>query len=165
MPVVGKILKAHGVGGAVKAEIYMDSADSFAQFSDVVIDNAVYGVERVSQSGGFAVLKLRGVDNPEDAEKLRSKLISVERAALPQTEEGRFYLCDIIGCTVTDGSKTYGKIKDVLQNGGADVIVAEYKGATVMFPWITDLKARVDVDAKLFSVDAKIFSEVAVYGN
>ena len=165
MLVVGKILKAHGIRGDVKAECFMDSPDCFSCIKYFYIDGKKCSVENFKIFGNFVLLKFVGINDMNSAETLRGKELSCEQTELPVPDKGRFYVSDIIGCKVYDGINDYGKITDILQYGSADVIVAEKKGQRIMFPWIRALNVKVDIESKLFFVNSEKLSEVVLYEN
>lgn len=160
---VGKILKPHGIKGELKVESYMDSAESFLPIKHVKIKNTTYTIKKVRVSGGFVYLFFDGIDNMDMAEKLRSCEIFAERTELPDLPIDRYYICDLIGCSVSDGDKVYGKIKDVLNYGSADIVVLSKQGKEISFPWIKEVEKSIDIDAKLFLVNKDKFQEVVVY--
>ncbi|MGN0768498.1 MAG: ribosome maturation factor RimM [Christensenellales bacterium] len=160
MLAVGRILKAHGIRGDVKAESFMDSPDCLMRINDFIIDGQHYKPEKITPFGNFLLIRFNGINDMTAAEEMRGKTLYCEECALPEPEDGRYYIAEVTGCTVSDGKNDYGKIREVLQYGSADVIVAEKKGKRVMFPWTTSLNARVDVDAKLFIVDGEKLAEV-----
>ncbi len=163
MLVVGKILKAHGVRGDVKAESYMDAPNLFSKLKTVYIDGKPIVVERARSSGGFALLKLVGVDTMNDAEALRNKELFAKKEDLPKPQEGRFYIDDLLGCSVTDGVAVIGVLDDIYQYGSADVYVVKSNGATIMFPLIDGVAENIDVKTKVITVNRAEFDKVAVY--
>lgn len=165
MLAVGRILKAHGIRGDVKAESFMDSPDCFLPIKVFFIDGKRYEAERITVHAGFLLIKFKGVETMNDAEALRGETLQCEHVAVPEPEDGRYYIADIIGCKVSDGTVEYGKICDVLQYGSADVIVVEKAGKKSMFPWLKKLNARVNADAKIFIVDGERLAEVIVDEN
>ena len=122
---VGKTLKAHGIKGEIKVMSYMDSPDCFVGVKKIIINNTTYPVTRVRVSGNCVIIKLKGIDDMNTAETLRDYEVFAQREDLPPIPEDRYYITDIIGCSVTDGEVVYGKIKDVLNYGSADVIIAK----------------------------------------
>lgn len=165
MLAVGRILKAHGIRGDVKAESFMDSPDCLMRIETFIIDGQYYKPEKVTPFGNFCLIKFSEIKDMNQAEKLRGKTLYCDEPALPEPENGRYYIAEIMGCSVTDGKNDYGKIRDVLQYGSADVIVAEKKGKTVMFPWVSSINARVDTETKLFTVDGEKLAEVLLDDN
>ena len=163
MPIIGKIIKAQGIKGEVKVESYMDSPECFTSLKSVIIKSQSYEISHCRVNGNFVYIKFVNVNTMNDAESLRNASIGVAHDDLPTLKNGRFYIYDLIDCAVTDGENDFGKIKDVLQYGAADVIVCVGNGKRLLFPWIKDLAAKIDVDNKIFVVDPVKFREVVCY--
>ena len=80
---IGKIVNIHGVHGEIKVLPYADNAAFLKNFKEVYIGSAVYTVLSVKTARGCAVLRLRGLDNPLEAENLREKIFTVNESDLP----------------------------------------------------------------------------------
>ena len=165
MLAIGKIIKAHGIRGDVKVECFLDSPDVFYHIKKIYIDNIELKVSKVKLMGDFLLVKFENITDMNQAETLRNKTLYCEKTELPNLEKGRYYICDLIGCIVSDGENTYGKISEVLQNGSSDVIVCKKKNKIVMFPWLKILNAQIDIETKIFMVDKDKLAEVIVYEN
>ena len=165
MLTVGRIIKAHGIRGDVKVECFLDSPDSFIHVKKVYIDDTLFNISKISIIGNYLLIKFDTVADMNRAEVLRNKLLYCEKEDLPNLGENRYYICDLIGCVVSDGEKDYGKIVEVLQNGSSDVIVCKKKNKIVMFPWLKILNAQIDIETKIFMVDKDKLAEVIVYEN
>lgn len=164
MLAIGKILKAHGIRGEVKIESFLDSPDCFANVKNIFIDNNHFEIDYFSViKGDFLYVKFKEISDMTQANLFVGKTLYCDLTDLPKLEEGSFYINEIIGCKVFDGKNEYGRIKSVLQYGSSDVMVCEKLGKKIMFPWVKALEAKVDVDAKLFIVNAERLAEVIVY--
>ena len=162
MIAVGKIVKPHGIRGDVKAECFMDSPDCFIKIKKVFVENeaAPYKVNKASVQKDAVLIHLQGVENMDDAEKFRGRTLFCEENDLPRPDKGRYYVTDIIGCSVYAGEQEYGKIVDILQYGSADVVVLKHRGVRRSFPWIKELCAEVNVQEKTFVVIEEKLKEV-----
>ena len=165
MPCIGKIVKAHGIGGLVKVDSYLDTPDLFDSFEKVSIDKTEYKIEKCSYSNdGFVFLKLENVNNMNDALLLKDKNIYIDKNDMPELDKGRYYISDIIGLNVATDTKIYGKIVNILQYGSADIVeVKAENGGFIRFPWLNALNVIIDIENKIFKVDEKMFLEVALY--
>lgn len=162
MIAVGKILKPHGTRGDLKAECFMDSPDCFKKIKRVYIDNSSlpFDVKKIIPLKDCLLLTLVGINDMDSAEKYRGMILYCNEEDMPEPDQGRYYVSDIIGCSVVADGKTFGKVIDILQYGSADVIVLSDKGKQHMFPWVKALQAKINLDAKLFEVDAQKLNEV-----
>lgn len=131
--VLGKIIKPHGIKGAVKIKSFAESPESFIRIKQIFVDNqdgnptrSTFNVENAGGMGGKVILKLKELNTREDAEALIGSVITTTRDNLPETNEGEYYWSDLIGLEVYDASgKHFGTIKNVLPTGSNDVYVVE----------------------------------------
>lgn len=163
MLAVGKILKPHGIKGFVKAESFMDGPALLCRIKTLYVGGE-YAVEKASVSGNFVLLKLKGVDSMDAAEKLRGMQLFAKKSDLPKPDEGRYYIDDLLKSDVADeDGKFIGVLYEILQHGSADVYVVKNNGATVMFPLIDGVVESFDTENKKITVNRAEFDKVAVY--
>lgn len=165
---VAEGLKPQGLDGTLKSRVYMDAAQDVTALQTLYIREkeqyAPIAVEHASVRDGFAFLKLQHVSSREDAEKMRGVLFYMLREDAPALEEGRYYICDLIGCSVEDTKgNPVGTVKDVLQPGANDVYVIAGARGEVLLPVIPQLILETDVENRRVVVDAQVLSEVAVF--
>lgn len=164
MLAVGKILKAHGIRGDVKAESYMDTPASFSEIKKLFVDGKELAVERAKVAGNFVLIKFKGVDTMNDAELLRGKLLSAEKTDLPDPGQNRYYIGDLLGSKVCDEEGTVlGTLKEILQYGSADVYLLKTDKGTVMFPYVGEVIKEISPEGKTITVRRREFEKVAVY--
>ena len=148
---IGKIVRPHGIKGAVRAETYTSNPQRFKKLKEVIIDSKTIAVERV------------GIDTMDDAEKLRNKNVVIKRSQLPEPENGTYYIDDLIGSDVlVDGDKI-GILTKIEQFGSADVYEVTLEQGTVNFPAIKDVFSYVDVKKGVINLKGYIFSRICVY--
>ncbi|MDD8025534.1 MAG: ribosome maturation factor RimM [Acidobacteriota bacterium] len=114
-----------------------------------------YEVESLTRRAGFAVLKLRGVDTIGEAEALAGCEIVVPAAGLPGPAEGRYEVADLVGCSVTPAQgASWGIVKDVLEAGGAAVlVVGRTDGREVLVPLNVAVCPVIDIAGKRIEID------------
>ena len=145
----GKIVNTHGIKGEVKIMPYCDSPELFCEFDRFFMgrDFNEINVERSRVQKNMVIAKLEGVNTPEDAEKLRNKMLYMHRDDL-ELDEGTFFIQDLIGMTVknADNGRVYGVIDDVLQTGANDVYSIKGENKTYLIPAIADVIAETDLE-------------------
>ena len=163
---LGKIVNTHGVHGEVKVLPFASDLERFRTLKKVYIrdaDNKLHSASADNASEyevrGCKVLKttvaLRflGVTSADDAEKLRNRIISIDKNDVPKLPEDVYYLFDLIGCKVYDGDTLIGKINDVIQTGANDVYsLVDNDGDTILIPAVRDVIRTVDIDSKRIEV-------------
>ena len=113
------------------------------------------GVERILElqsvrfSNGMAICKFRGIDTPEDMQKLRGMELWVDREHAIPLEEGEYYIADLLGLrVVTEEGVELGTVKDIWPTGANHVITVKQKnGNEVLLPYIPDCVKEVRLEA------------------
>lgn len=148
----GKIVGTHGVKGMLRVQPWSDSGEFLSNFKCFYLDDA--GNERiyatsVKPHGNVVLMSVKGVTTIEQAEKLRGKIIFIDRedVVLP---EGRYFISDLLGCNVTDADskEILGKITDISETGANDVWHITRDGKEYLVPAIDEVIVSVDIDAE-----------------
>lgn len=146
----GKIVGTHGIRGEVRIDPWCDSPEFLCAFKKLYLDeNGETFVEVKSRPHKHIVLaKIKGVDTIEQAERLRGKIVYINRADI-QLDEGVNFVQDLLGLEVTDAEsgKVYGKITDVLRTGANDVYeITDDSGKKYLAPVIDEVIRETNVD-------------------
>ena len=160
---IGKVLKAQGIKGEIKLSCYVDDSAMLKSVKQLYIGSNTYSVTHFRADGAFCYVLLDGIDDRNAAEALRNWTVYADKESV-SVAVGRYFIDDLVGCAVTlDTGATVGTVKEILQNGAADVFVCESAVGEVLFPFLKDLVLNVNIDTKQITLDGKRFSEVAVY--
>ena len=109
------------------------------------------------------MLWLSASESREQAEMLRDHYICVDREHAVKLPEGRYFVVDLIGCTVVDtNGNELGKLTDVLETGANDVYVISGE-KNLMVPALKKLLHKVDVESKHIELDAAVLEEVGLF--
>ena len=147
----GKIVGTHGIRGEVRIDPWCDSPEFLCAFKKLYLDeNGETFVEVKSRPHKHIVLaKIKGVDTIEQAERLRGKIVYINRADI-QLDEGVNFVQDLLGLEVTDAEsgRVYGKITDVLRTGANDVYeITDDSGKKYLAPVIDEVIRETNVDS------------------
>lgn len=151
----GKIVTTHGIKGEVKIMPYCDSAELLAEFDRLFIgknhDEII--VERARVQKNMVIAKLEGINTPEEAEKLRNKMLFMHRDDL-ELDDDTYFIQDLIGMEVKDADSDvlYGKIVDVMQTGANDVYVVRGEEREYLVPAIADVVISTDLDSNIMTI-------------
>ena len=150
----GKIVGTHGIAGEMRVQPWADSPKAFAKIKNLFFDENgkdMLDIASMRVHGNVILLKVNGITSIEQAEKLRNKTVFASREELLPKGEGRYLICDIIGCDVldfADESVKYGTIINAYSMPANDVW--EIKPAlgenAVLMPVIDDIVKSVDID-------------------
>jgi 16S rRNA processing protein RimM len=112
---------AHGVTGEVRLKIFAENIESLKRHKSFN-DGALTPTSLRPHKDG-AIVRFAEINDRNAAEKLRSTLITVPRAALPVLDKGEYYFTDLLGlsCVSTDGADL-GTCVAVENFGAGDVL-------------------------------------------
>ena len=160
---IGKVLKAQGIKGEVKLSCYLDDSSMLKNVKRLYIGANTYTVTHFRADGAFCYVLFDGIADRNTAETLRNWTVYADKESVTVADD-RYFIDDLVGCVVTlsDG-KTVGTVKEMLQNGAADVFVCDGEKGEILFPFLKDLIVSVNIDTRQIVLDSKRFGEVAVY--
>ena len=146
----GKIVGTHGIKGEVRIEPWCDSPEFLCAFKKLYLDEKGQTFIEVKSRPhkNITLAKIKGVDTIEAAEKLRGKIIYINRDDIT-LDEGVNFVQDLIGLEVRDAENgtVYGKITDVLRTGANDVYeITDSKNKKYLAPVIDEVVEEINVD-------------------
>ena len=97
--------------------------------------------------GNMVIMKIKGIDSIELAQKLKTKNMYIGRDQGKELEEDEFFVADLIGLDVftVDGEKV-GVVKDVLQHAINDVYVVNNGEKEYLIPSIEKFVPTIDLE-------------------
>ena len=147
----GKIVGTHGIKGEMRVECWCDSPEFFCQLKKVYLQEGICCLKVKSRvHKHIAIMKAEGIDTIEEAEKLRNKVLYIDRNDVA-LEEGTYFIQDLIGLSVydVDNGSLYGKVTDVMQTGANDVYqITDSNGREYLIPVIDEVVIAVDLDSE-----------------
>ncbi|HID64903.1 MAG TPA: 16S rRNA processing protein RimM, partial [Anaerolineae bacterium] len=126
--VVGKIVAPWGVKGELKVAIETDFPERFKQLKRVYVGEKAtsFVLEWSRLHKGHALLKLKGCDDRDAAEKLRGQLVQIPIEEAMPLGEDEYYVYQIVGLDVwTTEGEHLGRVSEVLFTGANDVYVVQ----------------------------------------
>ena len=118
----GEIVTTHGVRGEVKVLSWLDSPEMLCEFDRCRIDGREYVMDTVRVQKTCNLVKLRGVDTVEDAQKLRGKTMELYREDI---SDELIFAAELVDVEVYADGASIGKIKEVLDYPGNSVYVVQ----------------------------------------
>ena len=118
----GEIVTTHGVRGEVKVLSWLDSPEMLCEFNRCRISGREYVMDSVRVQKTCNLVKLRGVDTMEDAQKLRGKTMELYREDIP---DELIFAAELVDVEVYADGACIGKIKEVLDYPGNSVYVVQ----------------------------------------
>jgi 16S rRNA processing protein RimM len=150
---MGRVAGSYGVRGWLKVAPEVGAGEDLAGVEEWWIGADAFRVSAAKVHGATVVGKLEGIETREQALGLKGRTVAVQRAALPEPEEGKYYLADLIGLQVVNESgEALGVVTRTYSNGVHDVIeVAGTK--THLIPWVPSVIRQVDLPGKRVEVE------------
>ena len=118
----GEIVTTHGVRGEVKVLSWLDSPEMLCEFDRCRISGREYVMDTVRVQKTCNLVKLRGVDTMEDAQKLRGKTMELYREDI---SDNLIFASELVDVEVYADGARIGKIKEVLDYPGNSVYVVQ----------------------------------------
>ena len=99
--------------------------------------------------GRFLLIKLAGIDSPDQARRWTHATLYVERDEMPALEQDEYYFVDLLGCRVEDeAGSDFGTVADVFASGAHDVMVVREGAREWMLPVLARWVLSIDVAGK-----------------
>lgn len=142
----GKIVSTHGVRGELKILPWADGPEFLLQFHTLYLDGQPYAVERARVQKTCVLVQLAGVDTVEQAQALRDKVVSIDRADA-KLPAGSVFIADLLDLPVYDGERLIGKLAEVYPTPANDVYVVQGEnGEEHLIPSVPDFILERNVD-------------------
>jgi 16S rRNA processing protein RimM len=156
--IVARIVKPHSIHGEVvlasltDVEGRLENTDHFLLMSkDDVVGELEVESRRFFQ--GRHVLKFSGISDRNAAEGLRGKMLAIEADQIGTLPPDTFFIHDLIGMKVCLQNGTeIGKVKDVLETGGVDLLEVGERGE-ILIPFTDEICREVDAEKKVITID------------
>ena len=156
---MGEIVGVHGLHGALKIRSYADSPALFEAGQKFYLESPDGHVQTRSvvwakPHGKGLLLAIEGVTDREAAEGLIGSRLAVERATLPDLEEGTFYWFELIGMSVYTRQDQYlGVVENIIPTGSNDVYVVRDGQSEVLVPALASVVQLIDTNQRRMEVD------------
>lgn len=168
MVVLGKVVGAWGVKGALKIFQYGDDPAGWAKLDAWWLgvegsDTSTwkqYKVLKCRPQVGVSVAELEGIADKDVADGLRGFLVGVPRESLPPAKDGEYYWGDLIGLEVFNQSDALlGTVAGLIDTPGNQVlrvvedIAGRDKRKERLLPFVKQVVLDVDFSCRRITVD------------
>lgn len=156
---VGQIVNTNGLKGLLKVNPFTDDITRFERLKTILVEHKKelleFEIESVRYQKKQVLLKLKGIDTIEEAEKYREDYLKINRNKEEKLPEDTYYIVDLIGLDVyTESGELLGKLDDVFSTGSNDVyVVKNSEGKQILLPAISDVIKNIDLKQKKIVVN------------
>jgi 16S rRNA processing protein RimM len=143
---LGVVVGAHGIKGEVKVKTFTESPERLGGYGPLTTESgrALEVSALRSAKAGEAVVRFAGISDRNAAETLKGLSLYVPRSALPEPDQGEFYLTDLIGLRAEDpAGAALGMVKAVHNFGAGDVLEIELPDGKTDFVAFTDANVPI----------------------
>jgi len=123
---VGKIRTSHGVKGDLKVYSSSEEYDHYSTFKTVVLKKGnrskSFEVEAIKGKGSSTLMKLKGIDTPEEGKLYAGYDILVDESLIAKCQDGEYYQSDLIGCDLIFQNEHLATVIGVFNGGPNDLL-------------------------------------------
>lgn len=171
---VGRLVKAHGLKGAFKVELYTDDPDSRftpgASFTLQVPENSPWHRKTITLRefrwmNSHPVAFFEGIDDRTAAEELIRAILWVDHdTAAPSNEDDAWYDHQLVGLQALRDGEVIGRIVRVDHFPAQDLLIVKTAAGDVMVPFVAAIVPKVDIAAGTITVTPPpgLFEELPV---
>ena len=149
---IGQIVNTFGIKGFVKIYPYVDDISRFDDLKKVYIKSKKIDeglqIEEVKYHKNMVLIKFKGIETVENAEKLRNFYIEIDRADAIPLEEGQYFIADLLGLDVfLDNGDKLGVLEDIYNTGSSDIYVVKNElGKQFLLPYIDEVIKQINLN-------------------
>jgi 16S rRNA processing protein RimM len=152
---VGRLVKAHGLKGAIKLELYTDDPEGRfvpgATFTLQVPESSPWHgkpltVREFKFMNSHPVAFFEGVDDRSAAEELLRAILWVDEDVQPSpTEEDAWFDHQLVGLDVVRDGQVVGKVARVDHLPAQDLLIVKVRDEEVLVPFVKAIVPEVDI--------------------
>lgn len=155
---IGQIVNTFGIKGIVKVVPFTDDITRFDNLKKVYIKTKSakkeYEIEEVKYHKNMVLIKLKGIENPEEAANLKNAYLLIDRKDAVPLPKNSYYIVDLLGLEVySDENVLLGILDDIYNTGSNDIYVVKDKnGKQILLPAISEVIKNIDIENKKITV-------------
>jgi 16S rRNA processing protein RimM len=154
---LGAIVKTHGLKGEVLAMLDTDEPESYEGLDSVFVEIkgklVPFFIKNINIQQSKAIIKFEDIDRLEQAQPLVHCKLHLPLDVLPQAEEGKFYLHEVLNYTVIDDKLgKLGVITNLYEGATQDILGMTYQGKEVLFPAVDEIVLSINRETQEIAV-------------
>jgi 16S rRNA processing protein RimM len=152
---IGRVLKAHGVKGAVRVELLTDFPDRFAPGREVLVAGRRLRIARSEGQEGSLRVTFDGITDRDAAQRLVGAYCTLPLAEARTLPADRYYHFQLVGLTVVDAhhARELGKVAEVLTYPTNDVLRVTGRDRELLIPMIRSVVRSIAPAEGTITVD------------
>jgi 16S rRNA processing protein RimM len=154
---VAQVSAAVGLQGEFKLLSFMDDPFSVLEYSPLLNEKGepALVLTKAREHKGALVVRAETVPDRTAADRIKGLKLYIDRADLPEAEDGEYYITDLIGMKVFDTAGVeVGRVMNVDNFGAGDLLdIKPLEGASFYLLFTDDNVPEIDLDAKRIVAD------------
>lgn len=158
--VLGKLMKPHGIKGAIRVEYYAESPELLEKPLMLRAGRFAPRPVRIREWSLWKdqlILTIEGVNDRTQAEQMRGQELLIDASHLPEAEDDEPYLRDLLGLTVKlENGEVVGELEDIDFPAGQEMWVIRAPesegGYEVLLPAVPEFVLDIDLDAEVVTI-------------
>ena len=161
--VLGKVVDAYGLRGAVKVHPFADDPETWSNIEHWWVGREGDALEtwrslrltRCQLRPGLLLVTFDDINDRTAAESLKGMLVGAPRAVLPAPDDGEYYWGDLLGLDVTNlHGELLGQVVGLIETAANDVLrVVSGEGKEHLLPFVESVVKEVNVSERRIQVD------------
>ncbi len=154
---IGVVRKPHGIKGGLKVTLYSIDLDTLQSLERLFVNTGnnwkQLSLKNCQGYDDFAIINFNEIKDRTEAETYRDLEIYTDREALPELENGEYYIEDLVDCGVVDEqNKSLGKVVEVIATGAHEILVVKQDESETLIPLVDEWIVEVDINAQRIQV-------------
>lgn len=157
---VGRVVRTHGLRGAVKVIPYGESLGLLKPGDRVFLPVAPDGgwgafeLRSMRPQGGCLIIQLAELNGVEAAKSYVGSEVFLTEEQLSPPAEGEYYHYQLVGLRVeTVRGEALGTIRGIIETGSNDVYVIDGQRGEILIPAIEEIICKIDLPGGSMVVD------------
>lgn len=149
---IGQIVNTFGIKGVVKVNPFTNDISQFEKMQSILVDkkgNLIeMQIEEVKHSKNQILLKLKGIETIEEAEKYRNCYLKLPREKAKELPKDTYFIADLIGLEVySEEGILLGKVDDIYNSGASDIYeIKNELGKQILLPATKEVIKQIDLE-------------------
>lgn len=155
---VGRIRRAHGVGGAVLIDVLSDYPERFQTGARLILKSPrtdrVVRVRAARPHAGGLLLELEEIGDRDAADEVAGCPLVVPAGESPPAPAGSWYAHQLVGCRCIDRRLgELGRVSTLVESGGGVLLQITGEDGSLLVPFVRRFLVEVDPTAERIELD------------
>lgn len=156
---IGKILRPHGLDGAVSVRVFADVPRNLKPGIVVSLEPETpeyksLSVQTVQKYKNSYRVVFREIQGRAEAESLAGKFLGIPEESLEDLPDDEYYIFDLVGCEIFTPSGLYkGHVDDVESNPGNDLLKIINNDNIYLVPMVRQFVKSIDLKKRRIVIE------------